>query len=76
MPVPIRIFAPVVNEAHFLCRYEIGWPEGAWTSAAAGVDAVQALHLALQKIGVERRGLRISRSEKCARSTCWRGQNF
>jgi hypothetical protein len=50
--VPIRIYAPEFDGG-WRCRYEIGWPDGAWTSAAGGVDAVQALHLALQKIGTE-----------------------
>lgn len=51
--VPIRIYAPEANGVDWTCRYEIDWPEGAKKSYAAGVDAVQALHLALQKIGAD-----------------------
>ena len=36
-----------------MCRYEIDWPEVTRKSFAAGLDSVQALHLALQKIGID-----------------------
>jgi len=51
--VPVRIYAPVANGVDWTCHYEIGWPEGTRKSYAAGIDAVQALHLAFQKIGVD-----------------------
>lgn len=37
----------------WICRYSIGWPDSARDSFGAGVDSIQALHLALQKIGIE-----------------------
>jgi hypothetical protein len=51
--VPIRLEAPDFVDGGWRCRYAIGWPDGAWESAGYGADAVQALHLTLQKIGVE-----------------------
>src|SRR5437867_2959811 len=51
--VPIRIFLPVNVDDHWQCEYEIGWPTGLRRSKAYGVDPVQSLHLALQKIGAE-----------------------
>jgi hypothetical protein len=39
--------------AEWVCRYEIGWPCERRSSFGAGFDAVQALHLTLQKIGME-----------------------
>jgi hypothetical protein len=50
--VPIRIFAPEPDANSWICRFEIGWPEAPLRRYAGGVDAVQALHLALQMIGV------------------------
>lgn len=51
--IPIRIFAPEEDQGDWKCRYEIEWPEGTRASAAWGFDAVQALYLALQKIGTD-----------------------
>jgi hypothetical protein len=51
--VAVRLFAPEENEGTWWCRYEIDWPNGKKASAAAGVDSIQAIVLALQKIGVE-----------------------
>jgi hypothetical protein len=51
--VPVRLFAPVRDEEAWCCRYEIGWPFSPRESAAFGVDSVQALALALQKIGFD-----------------------
>jgi hypothetical protein len=52
--VPIRIFAPRAEpEGHWTCRYEIGWPHGVKAHDVGGVDAVQALLLALSTVGVE-----------------------
>lgn len=52
-PLPVEIHAPVATEHDFVVAYEIGWPGAPRKSFAAGVDAMQALHLALQKIGGE-----------------------
>lgn len=51
--VPIRIFAPEPARIDWACRFEIDWPEGRLERFAEGVDAVQALLLALQMIGAQ-----------------------
>lgn len=51
--IPVRIFQPVHDDDHWVCHYEISWPDEPWSSFAVGVDAVQALQLAFHKIGVE-----------------------
>ena len=50
--IPIRLFAPEMADNVWICRFEIDWPEGKHARWASGVDAVQALLLALQIIGV------------------------
>jgi hypothetical protein len=52
-PVPIRLEAPDLSELGWRCRYTIGWPDGARDSAGYGADAIQALHLTMEKIGGE-----------------------
>ena len=49
--IPIRIFAPQPQAVDWACRFEIDWPDGTLTLPAKGIDAVQALHIALQLIG-------------------------
>jgi hypothetical protein len=51
--IPIRIFAPTQNENSWSCKAEIGWPDGTVTMPIWGVDAVQALELALKAIGAQ-----------------------
>ena len=51
--VEIEIDAPENVGGAWRCPYRIDWPHGTWSSAGHGVDAVQALLLALQKIGTE-----------------------
>jgi hypothetical protein len=51
--VPVRVYASESEGADWTCRYEIGWPEGTRKSCAGGIGAIQALDLALQKIGTE-----------------------
>ena len=51
--VPISVFAPEPAEVDWICRFEIGWPEGAAKRYAAGIDSVQALLFAMQMIGAE-----------------------
>jgi hypothetical protein len=51
--ISVRIFLPDADNGNWRCAYEIDWPDGKRSSAAAGVDSVQALLLALQKIGTE-----------------------
>ena len=49
--VPITISAPEGSGRTWSCAFEIGWPSGSRRREAHGVDAVQALGLALQMIG-------------------------
>lgn len=51
--VAVRIFAPRPDRDHWMCEYEIDWPEGTRKFAAHGLDSVQALELALKMIGSE-----------------------
>jgi hypothetical protein len=51
--VPISIFAPERAEVDWICRFEIGWPEGTARRYAAGIDSAQALVFALQMVGAE-----------------------
>ena len=51
IPVPIRVFAPEQRDIDWACRFEIDWPDETFTFYAMGVDAVQALELALKMIG-------------------------
>jgi hypothetical protein len=51
--VPVRLFAPVRSVDDWSCRYEIGWPHATAARAAYGVDAMQALTLAMQMISSE-----------------------
>lgn len=47
----ITMHAPENSDGMWICRYTIGWPDAPEESFGAGVDACQALHLTLQKIG-------------------------
>jgi hypothetical protein len=49
--IPICIYAPRQKHGDWFCKFEIGWPDGTLSMDAGGVDAVQALQLALQMIG-------------------------
>ncbi|MFD2181405.1 DUF6968 family protein [Rhodoplanes azumiensis] len=49
----IRIHAPATIDGHWVCVYEIDWPDGTRRMEAAGVDSMQALVVALQMIGAE-----------------------
>ncbi len=56
--VVLRLFLPVASGEAWDCRYEIDWPEDGWPartvkSHAIGSDALHALQLAMQKLGVE-----------------------
>jgi hypothetical protein len=66
-PVEIRVFAPFASAHIWECHYEIDWPEGTVKSRVEGNDALHALELVQQKIGVD---LYMSRYHK-ARSMRW-----
>jgi hypothetical protein len=51
--VLIRLYQPEGQDGAWSCRYEIDWPGRARSSYAGGADSMQALMLALQKIGIE-----------------------
>jgi hypothetical protein len=51
--VQIDIFAPERDGEAWTCRYEINWPAEKWSSHAGGLDSMQAVILALQKIGTD-----------------------
>lgn len=51
IPIPIRILDPEERDVDWACRFEIGWPDETTTMEAMGVDAVQALELAMKMIG-------------------------
>jgi hypothetical protein len=45
--VECRFFKPAEDRGSFFCRYQIDWPEGSKVRGAGGVDAVQAILLAM-----------------------------
>ena len=49
----IYLFAPEKDGTAWKCRYEIDWPQGKRESAATGIDSMQAVVLAFQKIGTD-----------------------
>jgi hypothetical protein len=51
--VEVRLYAPAQKSPGWTCRFEIGWPDGVVALDAEGVDAVQAVELALKAIGAE-----------------------
>jgi hypothetical protein len=51
--IPIRIFAPIEEAGSWSCKTEIDWPDGKLTRPIWGVDAVQALELAMKAIGAQ-----------------------
>jgi hypothetical protein len=50
--VEVRLFMPEKDDQAWICRYEIDWPTRVKRSFAAGVDGIQAILLALHKIGI------------------------
>ena len=53
IPVHVRLFSPVSRGKDWSCSYEIEWPLKLRAMKAHGVDASQALILALHMIGSE-----------------------
>jgi len=57
-PVALRLYLPVAIGKDWDCRYELDWPADGWPartvkSHAVGSDALHAIQLAMQKLGVE-----------------------
>ena len=53
IPIEIRIFSPVPKDGCWACAFEIDWPEGTKAMSGAGLDALQALVISLQMIGIQ-----------------------
>ena len=53
LPVLVSVFAPEQDGSAWCCRYTIGWPNGLKESRGYGHDALQALWLTLQEIGID-----------------------
>jgi len=51
--VPIDFSAPEDESRSWCCEVRIGWPEGSETHQVRGVDAVQALDLAMRFAGLQ-----------------------
>jgi hypothetical protein len=51
--VPVHLYLPVFSDRAWSCRFEIEWPDGTRSSEAWGIDALQAVHMAMQKIAAE-----------------------
>lgn len=51
--VPVSIHAPVEADRCWECRFEIGWPEARAVRTVRGLDGVQAMYLAMQRIALE-----------------------
>ena len=65
-----RFYRPAYDGQDFSCRYEIGWEEGVRTRESWGVDAVQALLLAMQSAHTD---LLVARRDH-GREVLWLGQ--
>jgi hypothetical protein len=50
--VPIRIEVPVDDRTAWICRFNIGWPDGPASGRVAALDAVQALLFAFEHIAM------------------------
>jgi hypothetical protein len=51
--ISLSVERPLPEGSDFRCRYEIVWPERTQHGYGVGVDAVQALLLALQNAGAD-----------------------
>jgi len=51
--VPVNLHVPTRSDNAWSCEFEIGWPDGVRRSHAAGIDALQAVHAAMQRIAIE-----------------------
>jgi hypothetical protein len=76
IPLSINIFLPVQAHGHAMCHYEINWPDTPWKSAAGGLDTIQALHCAMEKIGIELYASAAHKAELLNWSSDWKGFGF
>ncbi len=53
IPVKVTVNAPIEEEQDWTCRYTIDWPDRPRRFYTVGVDAVQAVMLAMEMIGAE-----------------------
>lgn len=51
--IPVHVFIPVQDGMDWSCSCSIGWPEGLWERRVIGIDAIQAIELALRMVGTE-----------------------
>ncbi len=51
--VSVDLFQPEQDGKAWICRYVVQWPDKPWASFANGLDSMQALLSAIQKIGFE-----------------------
>lgn len=51
--IQVSIETPTGSGREWTCAYSISWPSGTRTKMAHGVDAIQALHLALLLVGTD-----------------------
>jgi len=65
--VPVMIYAPVDKGDHWRCEFEIGWPDKPKRGEGNGIDAVQALTIALKFVGAE---LYSSKAHKAGKLKC------
>src|SRR5438270_13659309 len=49
--VTVRLGRPMPENEHFLCNYEISFPEDTESYRIAGLDGIQALQLAMFMVG-------------------------
>lgn len=51
--VPVTVHPPQEGERDWSCAYEIGWPDGPRRGFGYGIDATQAMLLALKAVGTD-----------------------
>jgi Protein of unknown function len=52
LDVPVTVHAPVDQADHWCCEFAIGWPDKPKRGKGNGIDAVQALLIALEMIAI------------------------
>jgi hypothetical protein len=52
-PVEVAIFTPTPDGDDFKCEYRIAWPDNTQVGHAIGIDGIQAIILALRKLGAD-----------------------